>query len=100
MSVYLVVQSKVLDAEAYGVYLKAVAPLVKRYGGRFLVRGGKVTPMVGDDWHPERMIVIEFPSEESVREWFACPEYQEILPYRKRGAEVNAVLLEGLEEQP
>ncbi len=56
--------------------------------------------MVGDDWRPERIILIEFPSEESVRKWFACPEYQEILPYRQKGAEVKAVVVEGVVEQP
>jgi len=100
MPVYLVAQSTVLDADAYGTYLQRVAPIVRRHGGRFLVRGGKVTPMAGEEWNPQRIIIIEFPSEDHVRRWFASPEYQEIVPYRKQGAKVQAVLVEGLAEQP
>ena len=97
MSVYLVVESRVRDATAYTQYIQKVGPIVEKYGGRYLVRGGKVTS-VGGGWAPERMIIMEFPSEESVRRWLSSPEYREIAPLREHGADTRAVLLEGVPE--
>ena len=43
MSIYMIIESQVRDAALYGQYLQSVAPMVERYGGRYLARGGKVT---------------------------------------------------------
>jgi uncharacterized protein (DUF1330 family) len=98
LSVYIVIESSVKDAQKYGQYISQVPGIVAKYGGRYLVRGGKVTSLLGCRWRPERMIVLEFPSEECVREWLYSPEYQAIAPLREEGAEIRAVLLEGYKE--
>jgi uncharacterized protein (DUF1330 family) len=72
---------------------------VARHGGRYLVRGGEVATLLGGLWMPERMIILEFPSEERVREWLSSPEYQAIAPLREDGAEIRAVRLEGYAEE-
>ena len=95
MSVYMVIESRVRDAALYDRYIQSVAAIVERYGGRYLVRGGKVTSL-GGDWNPERMIILEFPAEQNVRQWLSSPEYQEIAPLREQGADTRAILLEGL----
>lgn len=94
MSVYIVMESRVLNLEVYDQYLRLVPPIVERYGGRYLVRGGKITPLGNKDWQPERMIILEFPAMENIQKWLASPEYQEIAPLRERGADVRAVVLE------
>ena len=62
MSIYMIIESQVRDAAIYGQYVQLVAPIIERYGGRYLVHGGKVTPL-GSEWHPERVIILEFPAE-------------------------------------
>lgn len=95
LSIYMIIESQVRDAALYGQYVQLVAPIVERYGGRYLVRGGKVTPL-GSGWNPERMVILEFPAEENVRQWLSSPEYQKIAPLREQGATTRAVLLEGI----
>lgn len=95
MSVYMIIESQVRDAALYGQYIQSVAPMVERYGGRYLVRGGKVTPL-GSEWNPERVIILEFPAAENVMQWLASPEYQKIAPLREQGAATKAVLVEGV----
>jgi uncharacterized protein (DUF1330 family) len=68
--------------------------MIIQHGGRFLVRGGKIKPL-GDAWKPERIIILEFPSEANIREWLSSPEYKKIAPLRKAGADTRAVILEG-----
>jgi len=95
MTVYMIIESKVKDPEKYGQYISKVPSIVAKYSGRYLVRGGKITTLLGCEWMPERMIVLEFPSEAHIREWLSSPEYKAIAPLREEGAEIRAVLLEG-----
>jgi putative acetyltransferase len=99
MSVYMVIESKLIDPEKYDQYILKVPGIVAKHGGKYLVRGGKVTPLLQSGWVPERMIIIEFPSEEHIREWLSSPEYQAIAPLREAGAEIRAVLLEGCSQE-
>jgi uncharacterized protein (DUF1330 family) len=98
MSVYLVIESRVRDAASYDQYIQLVTPMVERFGGRYLVRGGKVTPL-GQQWSPERMIILEFPAEENVWEWLSSVAYQKIAPLREEGADTKAILLEGISDK-
>lgn len=97
MPVYVVIEINVLNEEMYSLYIDKVAPIVKNYGGRYLVRGGQITPL-GGGWCPERMILLEFESKERVRDWLQSPEYAEIAPLRENATESRAVILEGCGE--
>lgn len=94
MSVYMLIESKMKNPEKYQQYIAQVSKLVTQHGGRYLVRGGRITPL-GDIWKPERIIILEFPSEEHIRTWLSSPEYKTIAPLREAGAETHAVILEG-----
>jgi len=93
MSVYLIIDSTVKDRRKYDEYLERVLPIVERYGGRYHVRGENIQPL--GTWQPERIIVIEFPSEDAIRRWLASPEYAEIVPLREEGADTQAIMVEG-----
>jgi uncharacterized protein (DUF1330 family) len=93
-AVYMVAELRIKDREKYGQYVERVYDIVRRHGGRYLIRGGRVTPMFGD-WAPERMIVIVFDSLEALKECFASPEYLAVAPLREASAETRAVILEG-----
>jgi len=94
MRMYMVVEIVVLNAHLYAKYVENVAAVVTKYGGRYLVRGGAVTPLAGG-WKPERIIIVEFPSSEEVRRWLSSPEYQELAPLRESSTLTRAILLEG-----
>lgn len=65
MAVYSVSDITVKDPDAYKEYMALAAPLVEKFGGRYLVRGGQVTPGEGG-WTPNRVVILEFPDEESL----------------------------------
>lgn len=87
------------ERSRYGQYISRVPSIVAKYSGRYLLRGGKITALLGGEWVPERMIVLEFPSEAHIREWLSSPEYQAIAPLREAGADIRAVPLEGYEQE-
>ena len=47
MSVYMIVEIEVVDRETYAEYMEKVPATVEKYGGRYIVRGGVVTPLTG-----------------------------------------------------
>ena len=93
MSVYMIIQSTIKNAERYNQYIAQVSPIVEKYGGRYHVRGENIRPL--SSWKPERMVVIEFPSEESIHKWLTSPEYASIAPLREEGADAQAIIVEG-----
>jgi uncharacterized protein (DUF1330 family) len=93
MSVYMIIESRVKDEEKYKQYIEQVSPIVEKYGGHYHVRGENIRSI--GDWKPERIIVIEFPSEEHIQKWLTSPEYGPIAPIREEGAETNAIIVDG-----
>ena len=73
MSVYMIIDSKVKDREKYRQYIDQVSPIVTKYGGCYRVRGGEVRSF--GTWKPERIILIEFPTEDHIQRWLSSPEY-------------------------
>ncbi len=94
MSVYLIIEIAVKDQSLYSEYIEKVYDVVRRHGGKYLVRGGEVTP-VSNNWNPERIIVIEFQNKELFRRCFQSPEYIQIAPLRDKSTVSKAILLEG-----
>ena len=93
MSVYMIIESKVKDAEKYSQYIDLVSPIVEKYSGRYHVRGENIRSF--GTWKPERIIVIEFPSEDHIRKWLTSPEYGAVAPLREAGADTQAIIVEG-----
>jgi uncharacterized protein (DUF1330 family) len=99
MPVYLVAEVKKKDKQKYNEYIAALTQIIEKHGGRYLVRGGRMTPLY-KEWELDRrrvdkIVVVEFPSAADHRRCFTSPEYREIAPLRDAGAEVRAFLLEG-----
>jgi len=97
VSVYMVIEIQVLDPALYSEYATRVPHIVAKHGGHYLVRGGKVTPVSGT-WNPERIILIEFPSMDSLQTCFHSAEYLEIAPFRERSTLGKSIVVEGCTE--
>ena len=94
MAVYFIVDVNITDAQSYAEYSKQVGPMVARYEGRFLVRGGETTTIEGD-WKPQRLVVIEFADTQHFRAWYDSPEYTEVRDIRFKASTARAVLAQG-----
>lgn len=92
-SIPLDANSKNRNRGTYDEYIAKVKPLVERYGGKYLVRSGNVTPFSGN-WNPDRVIVIEFATIERLHACFSSPEYTEIAALRTSSVQTDAVIVE------
>ncbi len=95
MPAFVIVEIAVRDPETYENY-KSLAPAsIEMYGGRFLARGGASECLEGDRV-PERLVILEFPSLERARQWWASPEYADAKAIRMRAAQTRMIATEGL----
>ena len=61
MAAYLIVEHIITDAAKFEEYRTKVGPLIAKYGGRYLTKGGTHKMPEGGHWKPERVVIIEFP---------------------------------------
>jgi uncharacterized protein (DUF1330 family) len=95
MPAFVIVEIEVRDPEAYENYKSLVPASIAAYGGRFIARGGATESLEGE-WAPERVVVLEFPSLERARQWWASPEYSDAKAIRMRAARTRMIATEGV----
>jgi uncharacterized protein (DUF1330 family) len=94
MAAYVIGEMEVTDPKLYDDYRKQVLATITKYGGRFLVRGGKAEALEGAPL-PKRIVVLEFPSYEQAAKWYRSPEYAPLIELRKKASRGRLLLAEG-----
>ena len=95
MPAYVIVEIDIVDPVGYEEYKKLASATVEKYGGRYIVRGGKTEVLEGD-WNPKRIVVLQFDSIEQAKGWLNCEEYREPRKMRHRTARTNMIVVEGV----
>ncbi len=90
---YWIARVDVKDEEGYKAYAAANPAIFKKFGGRFLVRAGKVDAAEGSN--RSRNIVIEFPDYAAALACYRSPEYQENIKVRLPHATADLIVIEG-----
>jgi len=94
MAAYLIANIEVIDPAAFDQYRVQVAPLIARFGGRYLVRGGAVTTVEGEHV-VKRLVVLEFDSMPALRTFYDSPEYAPLIALRQHATRSNVALVDG-----
>jgi uncharacterized protein (DUF1330 family) len=94
MPAYVIGDIEVVDQPVYEDYRKQVPGVVSKYGGKFIVRGGKVEALEGG-WTPKRMVVLEFPTMEQALKWYRSPEYAPLIKQRQKAAKGKVIIVDG-----
>ena len=92
---YVIAQLKITNPENYKEYVEKVTPLVKKFGGEFLVRAGEFQIFDGETNFP-RIIIIKFPSYEKALEWYNSDEYKPIKQIRLDNSEGTNIIIKGI----
>jgi uncharacterized protein (DUF1330 family) len=90
---YWVVSVDVSDPEGYKPYVAENAKAFRKYGARFLARGGKSEAVEGEG--RSRMVMIEFKDYATALECYRSPEYAKAIEIRKNKAVADIVVTEG-----
>ncbi len=91
---YVIANIDVENPEAYQDYVAQVPATVARYGGEFVVRGGRWESLEGQEPLP-RLVIIKFPSFEAAQSWYRSEEYAPLAKIRQAASTGNVILVEG-----
>ncbi len=92
---YWIAQVDVTDQGPYKDYSAALDRSLVKYGGRFVVRGGRAETVEGKP--RSRQVVIEFPSYQQAIDCWNSPEYRAALAIRAPVTIADIVVVEGYE---
>jgi uncharacterized protein (DUF1330 family) len=90
---YWIGRVDVHDPDGYAPYAAANPAIFKKFGGRFVVRGGRHERLEGTS--RARNVVIEFPDFASAVACYRSPEYQANVKHRFKSAEADLIIIEG-----
>ena len=95
MTAYLIIRVNVTDWERYRAYMALTPAILAKYQGRFIARGGEAATLEGPE-ETRRLALVEFPSLELAKTFFASPEYQAAKTIRDGACEAEFVALDGV----
>jgi uncharacterized protein (DUF1330 family) len=95
VAAYVVVDVERTDLERAARYSEMSGPSVERHGGRFLARGGAIHVLEGD-WHPQRLVVIEFESAAAAQAWYDSEDYRAACAVREGAGNWRMVVVDGV----
>lgn len=95
MNAFLIVDTKIENADEYERYKALARPLAESHGGIYRARGGAMELMEGDLWAPTRLVIVEFPSMDAARAFMSSDAYAPIKALRRANAQCTVVLVEG-----
>jgi uncharacterized protein (DUF1330 family) len=90
---YWIARVDVSNEDGFKPYAAANAAIFKKFGGRYVVRGGKFDGMEGSS--RSRNIVIEFPDYATAMACYRSPEYQANIKVRQPHCAVDLIVIEG-----
>jgi uncharacterized protein (DUF1330 family) len=78
---FVIAAHRMRDTAGFGPYAERVGEVVSSFGGRFLARAGKVTPL-GGAFVPDRAVIIEFPTAADAVAFYVSDVYAPLLTIR------------------
>jgi len=94
MAAFVIAAETIKDEALFAEYREKVPATVQAFGGRFVVRGGKLTVLEGE-WPHSRLVIIEFPSRAEAEAWYRSAEYQKIIALRHKSSVGNVIIVDG-----
>jgi uncharacterized protein (DUF1330 family) len=95
MAAYVISEVEIRDERSANEYRALAAASIEQYGGRYLVRGAAPQVVEGEGTS-RRIVIVEFPSMERLREWYASPAYARALKFRASALERRLIFVEGV----
>ena len=97
ITVYMIVNLKINDAEEYKIYEKGFFPFLKKHNGSFVTFDDSPVCLEGNKpTQFDRVILFSFPSEDDADNWWNDIGYQELSKHRRAGAEITLQRVKGM----
>ncbi|MBT3368763.1 MAG: DUF1330 domain-containing protein [Nitrospina sp.] len=87
MASYLVGHITVKDGELWQKYVSGVQESLLPFDSKVIFRGKLVSVLAGKHEH-DLVVVIEFPDQSTLDNWYSSEKYQALIPLRDKAANV------------
>lgn len=95
MPAYIIVDVNVTNPQRYEDYKKLTPGSLIPFEGKFIVRGGASETLEGD-WHPGRIVVLQFPSMEKAKAWWSSDGYAPAKALRQATSITRMIMVDGV----
>jgi uncharacterized protein (DUF1330 family) len=96
---YVISEVEALDPELFEKYRALAHAAVTKHGGRYIVRGGAIETVEGEN-STGRIVIIEFPGMEAARRWYRSAEYAEALALSRKAMKRRLIFVRGAPPSP
>ena len=90
---YWIANVDVHNADGYKEYVAALPDILRKFGGRYVTRGGRTDVVEGKN--RSRVVVLEFPSYDAAMACYRSPEYAKAISLRQASADADLIVIEG-----
>ena len=97
MPAYIVVDTVIKNEAEMEQYKLRAKPIVEKFGGQYLARGGQLVVKEHKLWSPTRIVLLRFDSVKQAEDFYESVEYQELLPVSRKAADRTFLIVEGIE---
>jgi uncharacterized protein (DUF1330 family) len=94
MAAYLIGHITVKDGDLWEKYVEGVGKSLLPYGSEIVFRGELYKVLTGEHSR-QNTVVIRFPDQATLQEWYNSKEYQDLVPIRDRAADVTIISYDG-----
>ena len=91
---YVITEVEIINDEAFKEFAPKVDATMAPFGGKRLVRGGKIVAMEGEA--PKRVVVSVYESMEKAQAQRNSAAYKELSPLRAKAVKVREYIAEGI----
>ena len=91
---YIIVRVLIHNNELFQKYPPLSTEVMKKYGGKYIIRGGK-TDILEGEWPVDRTTVVEFESFESAKKCYESIDYSKAMEIRQKSTKSDLILIEG-----
>ena len=95
MAAYMIVRIAISDEAQYAKYRTAVVPLITKFGGKSVIRGGAKAEILEGRNDGKSLVAFEFPSLEAIHAFWNSPEYAPVKKLRQGAADLDVWAVEG-----
>ena len=87
MSAYLIGHITLINPDKWKIYIAGVQKSLIPFEAELVFRGKLATVLAGEHLH-ENTVVIKFPDQPTLQQWYHSKEYQDLIPIRDEAADV------------
>ncbi len=90
---YWIAHVTVTNPDEYSEYVRLDTPVVERFGGKFIVRGGRSE--IPETPQKDRHVIVEFDDYETALACYHSPDYQQAAAIRIAHSQSDIMIIEG-----